>query len=86
MTLHPKERPGGVTRRDFLLRTAGAATLLSGAGGLLAACSSETTADVTKASAALGERARSPCQPQLTCSQSQGRRPTVQRGDASVAP
>jgi spermidine/putrescine transport system substrate-binding protein len=45
MTMHPKERPGGFTRRDFLLRSAGAATVLSGAGGLLAACASETTAE-----------------------------------------
>src|SRR5919109_3582216 len=45
MTMHPKERPGGFTRRDFLLRSAGAATALSGAGGILAACASETTAE-----------------------------------------
>src|SRR5919109_274901 len=45
MTMHPKERPGGFTRRDFLLRSAGAATVLSGAGGILAACASETTAE-----------------------------------------
>ena len=44
MTQHPKER-GGFTRRDFLARSAGAATLLSGAGGILAACASETTAE-----------------------------------------
>jgi spermidine/putrescine transport system substrate-binding protein len=43
MSRHPKERPGALSRRDFLLRSAGAATALSGAGGLLAACSSETT-------------------------------------------
>src|SRR6266545_1154271 len=43
MTLHPKERPDGITRRDFLLRTAGAATVVSGAGSILAACASETT-------------------------------------------
>ena len=47
MTLHPKERPDDFTRRDFLLRTAGAATLVSGAGGILAACASETTAEGT---------------------------------------
>ena len=46
MTMHPKERRGGFSRRDFLLRSAGAATALSGAGGILAACASETTADV----------------------------------------
>jgi spermidine/putrescine transport system substrate-binding protein len=45
MTLHPKERPNGLNRRDFLLRSAGAATVLSGAGGILAACSSSTTAE-----------------------------------------
>jgi spermidine/putrescine transport system substrate-binding protein len=44
MTQHPKER-NGFTRRDFLARSAGAATLLSGAGGVLAACASETTAE-----------------------------------------
>jgi spermidine/putrescine transport system substrate-binding protein len=49
MTLHPKERPDGFTRRDFLLRTAGAATLVSGTGGILAACASETTAEGTTA-------------------------------------
>ena len=42
MTLHPKERPDGITRRDFLLRTAGAATVVSGAGGILAACDNTT--------------------------------------------
>src|ERR671936_1937173 len=42
MTLHPKERRNALNRRDFLLRTAGAATALSGAGGLLAACASST--------------------------------------------
>jgi spermidine/putrescine transport system substrate-binding protein len=44
---HPKERQGGLSRRDFLLRAAGAATVLSGAGGLLAGCSSTTEAEVT---------------------------------------
>jgi spermidine/putrescine transport system substrate-binding protein len=43
MTLHPKER-GGLNRREFLVRAAGAASLATGAGGILAACSSETTA------------------------------------------
>jgi spermidine/putrescine transport system substrate-binding protein len=43
--MHPKERSGGFTRRDFLVRSAGAATVLSGAGGILAACASETTAE-----------------------------------------
>jgi spermidine/putrescine transport system substrate-binding protein len=44
MASHPKERPGGLSRRDFLLRSAGAATAVSGLGGFLAACSSSTTA------------------------------------------
>jgi spermidine/putrescine transport system substrate-binding protein len=43
MTLHPKER-GGLDRKEFLVRAAGAATLATGVGGILAACSSETTA------------------------------------------
>jgi spermidine/putrescine transport system substrate-binding protein len=43
---HPKERYNGLSRRDFLLRAAGAATMLSGAGGLLAGCSSSTEAEV----------------------------------------
>jgi spermidine/putrescine transport system substrate-binding protein len=43
MTYHPKERNGEFSRRDFLLRSAAAATVLSGSGALLAACSSETT-------------------------------------------
>jgi spermidine/putrescine transport system substrate-binding protein len=42
MTWHPKER-GGSTRRDFLMRSGGAALGLSGAGSLLAACSNSTT-------------------------------------------
>ena len=47
MTHHPKERYGGLNRRDFLLRSAVAASALSGASGLLAACSSSTTAEQT---------------------------------------
>jgi spermidine/putrescine transport system substrate-binding protein len=47
MTHHPKERYGTLNRRDFLLRSAAAATVLSGSGGLLAACSSETTPEAT---------------------------------------
>jgi spermidine/putrescine transport system substrate-binding protein len=47
MTHHPKERYGALNRRDFLLRSAAAATVLSGSGGLLAACSSETTPEAT---------------------------------------
>jgi spermidine/putrescine transport system substrate-binding protein len=43
MTLHPKERDG-LNRKDFLVRAAGAASLATGMGGILAACSSETTA------------------------------------------
>jgi spermidine/putrescine transport system substrate-binding protein len=42
MTRHPKERRGTLSRRDFLVRSAAAASALS-AGGVLAACSSETT-------------------------------------------
>jgi spermidine/putrescine transport system substrate-binding protein len=41
--MHPKERRRGSTRRDFLLRSGGAAFALSGAGGLLAACSNSTS-------------------------------------------
>jgi spermidine/putrescine transport system substrate-binding protein len=47
MTHHPKERYGSLNRRDFLLRSAAAATVLSGSGSLLAACSSETTPEAT---------------------------------------
>jgi spermidine/putrescine transport system substrate-binding protein len=47
MTHHPKERYSTLNRRDFLLRSAAAATVLSGSGGLLAACSSETTPEAT---------------------------------------
>jgi spermidine/putrescine transport system substrate-binding protein len=47
MTHHPKERYGRLDRRDFLLRSAAAATVLSGSGALLAACSSETTPEAT---------------------------------------
>jgi spermidine/putrescine transport system substrate-binding protein len=47
MTHHPKERYGPLSRRDFLLRSAAAATVLSGSGSLLAACSSETTPEAT---------------------------------------
>ena len=43
MTHHPKERPGYLNRRDFLARAAGATFAVSGASGLLAACSSSTT-------------------------------------------
>src|SRR4029453_7863270 len=45
MTMHPRERTGGLSRREFLVRSAGAAGALAGAGGLLAACASETTAE-----------------------------------------
>jgi|SoiMethySBSTD1v2_1073268.scaffolds.fasta_scaffold392613_1 spermidine/putrescine transport system substrate-binding protein len=41
MTWHPKER--GATRRDFLMRSGGAALGLSSAGSLLAACGNSTT-------------------------------------------
>ena len=43
MTHHPKERPGYLSRRDFLLRSAGTAAALSSAGGLLAACGNTTS-------------------------------------------
>jgi spermidine/putrescine transport system substrate-binding protein len=43
MAMHPKERPDGLSRRDLLLRAAGAATAMSSAGTLLAGCSSSTT-------------------------------------------
>jgi spermidine/putrescine transport system substrate-binding protein len=43
MTLHPKEPPGYLSRRDFLRRTAGAAVAVSGAGSFLAACTNTTT-------------------------------------------
>jgi spermidine/putrescine transport system substrate-binding protein len=43
MARHPKDRYGEFSRRDFLIRAAGAATALSGAGGILAGCSSSTT-------------------------------------------
>ncbi|HYX85428.1 MAG TPA: hypothetical protein VE777_10710, partial [Gaiellales bacterium] len=42
MTWHPKER--GATRRDFLIRSGGAALGLSSAGSLLAACGNTTSA------------------------------------------
>src|SRR4029453_12012391 len=43
MTHHPKERRSGyLSRRDFLARAAGATFAVSGAGSLLAACSSST--------------------------------------------
>jgi spermidine/putrescine transport system substrate-binding protein len=41
--MHPKERRSGATRRDFLLRSGGAAFALSGAGSVLAACSNSTS-------------------------------------------
>jgi len=53
MTLHPKERPDGSTRRDFLVRSAAAATVLSGAGGVLAACGNTTS--VAEATGTSGE-------------------------------
>ena len=40
--MHPKERRSAATRREFLARTGGAAFALSGASGLLAACSNST--------------------------------------------
>ena len=53
MTHHPKERPNALSRRDFLLRSAGAAAAFSGAGGLLAACGNTTS--VPQATGASGE-------------------------------
>jgi spermidine/putrescine transport system substrate-binding protein len=50
MMRHPKERPGGLSRREFLVGAAGAASALSGAGGLLSACSSSTTPQETTGS------------------------------------
>ena len=55
MTLHPKERSGGLTRVDFLRRSAGAAVALSGAGGILSACSSSTTPSAQTLTGAGGE-------------------------------
>ncbi|HXV34761.1 MAG TPA: hypothetical protein VD769_12180, partial [Gaiellaceae bacterium] len=54
MTHHPKERYGGLNRRDFLVRSAVAAGALSGAGGLLAACSSSTTPEQQGATTVVG--------------------------------
>ena len=42
--MHPKERRLGATRRDFLLRSGGAAVSLSGISSILAACSNSTNA------------------------------------------
>src|SRR4051794_41809253 len=42
--MHPKERRLDGTRRDFLLRSGGAALSLSSISGILAACSNSTTA------------------------------------------
>jgi spermidine/putrescine transport system substrate-binding protein len=43
MTHHPKERRNSLSRRNFLLRGAGAAAALYGAPGLLAACGNTTS-------------------------------------------
>ena len=43
MTHHPKEGPNSLSRRSFVLRGAGAAVALSGAGPLLAACGNSTS-------------------------------------------
>src|SRR3954464_4646824 len=53
MTHHPKERPNSLSRRVFLLRSAGAAAALSGAGPLLAACGNTTS--VTQSTSTGGE-------------------------------
>jgi spermidine/putrescine transport system substrate-binding protein len=42
--MHPKDRRFGATRRDFLVRSGGAAISLSGISSILAACSNSTTA------------------------------------------
>ena len=52
MTHHPKERPNSLSRRGFLLRSAGAAAAFSGAGPLLAACGNTTSVPGTPARAA----------------------------------
>ncbi len=41
--MHPMERRNGLNRRDFLMRSGGAAAGLSSVGALLAACSNSTT-------------------------------------------
>jgi spermidine/putrescine transport system substrate-binding protein len=48
--MHPKERRSALNRRDFLLRSGGAALGLSSAGGLLAACGNSTTPKATTGS------------------------------------
>src|SRR5215213_10867782 len=53
MTHHPKERPGSMSRRDFLARAAGTGFAISGAGSLLAACSSST--EVAQETSTTGE-------------------------------
>ncbi len=55
MTLHPKERGRGTTRRDLLLRSGGAALALSGAGSLLAACSNSTSSGGSASTGANGQ-------------------------------
>ncbi len=42
--MHPKDRRFGATRREFLVRSGGAAISLSGISSILAACSNSTTA------------------------------------------
>jgi spermidine/putrescine transport system substrate-binding protein len=42
--MHPKERRSGATRREFLVRSGGAAISLSSISSILAACSNSTTA------------------------------------------
>ena len=53
MTHHPKERPNSLSRRNFLLRSAGAAVAFSAAGPLLAACGNSTS--VPESTGASGE-------------------------------
>src|SRR5215208_8182838 len=53
MTHHPKERPNSLSRRGFLLRSAGAAAAFYGAPGLLAACGNTTGVPTTGAGGGL---------------------------------
>src|SRR3954469_10518514 len=53
MTHHPKERPNSLSRRNFLLRSAGAAAAFSAAGPLLAACGNTSSPESTGASGEL---------------------------------
>jgi spermidine/putrescine transport system substrate-binding protein len=52
--MHPKERRFATTRRDFLLRSGGAALSLSSLSSILAACSNSTTSGNASAAGAGG--------------------------------